>query len=66
MENLSGLGYGKSDPITKQLKRLSSGEKVISEGQMLLMPGARVRVLENKAPTQAEAEPATASTAIGT
>jgi multidrug efflux system membrane fusion protein len=29
-------------------KGLAAGEQVISEGQMLLMPGAHVRVLENK------------------
>ncbi len=43
---------------------LKPGEKVISEGQMLLMPGAKVRVLKAKSPSEAAApgvEPVTGS-----
>jgi multidrug efflux system membrane fusion protein len=34
---------------------LKPGERVISEGQMLLMPGAKVRVLKAKSPSEAAA-----------
>lgn len=36
-------------------KGLSAGEQVISEGQMLLMPGAHVRILDTKKPGAAAA-----------
>jgi membrane fusion protein, multidrug efflux system len=47
-------------------KGLAAGEQVISEGQMLLMPGAHVRVLDGKKASGAASAAAGTDDAVGT